>query len=82
MNDYNFLNIDIQGAELKCLKGLGEYLNYIDYLYLEVNTEKVYEDCCLLNELDEFLTDFERVETKLYEKYGWGDCFLLRKSLL
>ncbi len=82
MNDYNFMNIDIQGAELRALKGLGNYLSYIDYLYLEVNTEYVYEDCCLLNELDEYLTDFERVETKIYKKYGWGDSFYKRKTLL
>jgi hypothetical protein len=31
--EYNFLNLDIQGAELKALKGMEEYLNDVDYLY-------------------------------------------------
>jgi len=77
INDYNFLNIDIQGAELKALKGMKENLKYIDYLYLEVNEEKIYEDCCLIGELDEYLTDFKRMETKM-TKYGWGDSFYKR----
>lgn len=81
MTGYNFLNIDIQGAELKALEGMSSHLNAIDYLYLEVNREYIYTDCCLIGELDAFLVDFERVET-LWTKYNWGDCFLVRKTLL
>ena len=36
--EYNFLNLDIQGAELKALKGMEEYLNKFDYIYIEVNS--------------------------------------------
>lgn len=90
MTQYNFLNIDIQGAELKALKGMNDdfmnlrnidHLDFIDYLYLEVNTEEVYKGCALLPELDEFLEDFERVETHM-TKYFWGDGFWIRKTLL
>lgn len=81
IDQYNFLNIDIQGAELKCLVGMGAYLNKIDYLYLEVNTEEVYKGCALLHEIENFLTDFQRVEINM-TKYGWGDGFWLRKTLL
>ena len=35
--EYNFLNFDIQGAELKALKGMENYLSQVDYLYSEVN---------------------------------------------
>lgn len=81
MLEYNFLNIDIQGAELKALKGMGDYLDMIDYLYLEVNEEEVYKGCALLPELDEFLKDFKRVETDI-TRYNWGDAFYIRKTLL
>ena len=81
MNGYNFLNIDIQGAELKALKGMKDNLKHIDYLYLEVNGEEIYKGCCLVGELDEYLTDFKRVETK-WTKYNWGDSLFVRKSLL
>jgi hypothetical protein len=33
----NFLNIDIQCAELLALKGMWDLLNNFDYAYLEVN---------------------------------------------
>ena len=81
ISGYNFLNIDVQGAELKVLKGMVGYIDKIDYLYLEVNTEEVYKGCALLPELDEFLEDFERVETKM-TRYNWGDAFWIRKTLL
>ena len=36
---FNFLNLDIQGAELKALKSMGDYLNNVDYIYTEVNSD-------------------------------------------
>ena len=79
--NYNFLNFDIQGAELKALKGMEEYLNKVDYLYTEVNSDYVYKDCALIGELDEYLLKFglERVETKWCENFRWGDAFYIRK---
>jgi FkbM family methyltransferase len=79
--NYNFLNLDIQGAELKALKGMEEYLNKVDYLYTEVNSDYVYKECALITELDEYLKNFglERVETKWCENFRWGDAFYIRK---
>ena len=79
--DYNFLNFDIQGVELKALKGMEEYLNKVDYLYTEVNSDYVYKDCALIGELDEYLLKFGlvRVETQWCEDYKWGDAFYIRK---
>jgi hypothetical protein len=79
--EYNFLNFDIQGAELKALKGMEEYLNKVDYLYSEVNSDYVYKDCALIEELDEYLLKFSlhRVETKWASDYRWGDAFYIRK---
>ncbi len=79
--DFNFLNLDIQGAELKALKGMEEYLNKVDYIYTEVNEDYVYKDCALVNELDEYLKLFGlyRVETKWCENYKWGDALYIRQ---
>lgn len=76
----NFISIDIQGAELLALKGMGDLLNYFDYIYLEVNKEFVYKNCCLVNELDDYLKKFkfERVETRWTTK-NWGDGFYIKK---
>lgn len=79
--DYNFLNFDIQGAELKALKGMEEYLPKVDYLYTEVNSDYVYKGCALIGELDEYLKPFglHRVETK-WTECKWGDAFYMRHN--
>lgn len=81
---YNFLNFDIQGAELKALKGMENYLPNVDYLYTEVNSDYVYKDCALISEIDEYLQQFDliRVETTWWPKCTWGDAFYIRKQLL
>jgi FkbM family methyltransferase len=79
MNQYNFLNIDIQGAELLALKGFEHYLSHIDYIYSEVNIEELYENCALIHQLDEYLLQFGfvRIITKMTE-YKWGDAFYVK----
>lgn len=77
---YNFVNLDIQGAELKALKGMEKYLKEsIDYVYTEVNLEKVYVNCALLNEIDEYLGQFGFVR-KITDitPYRWGDAFYVK----
>jgi len=80
--NYNFLNFDIQGAELKALKGMESYLHKADYLYTEVNSDYVYKDCALISELDEYLANYDlvRVETS-WTACKWGDAFYIRKNL-
>ncbi|HMG83790.1 MAG TPA: FkbM family methyltransferase [Ferruginibacter sp.] len=79
--DYNFLNIDIQGAELLAIKGLGDNLKYIDYIYTEVNVGAVYKGCATLLQMDNYLHQhgFIRVATTLTE-WQWGDAFYIKKG--
>lgn len=79
INLYNFLNIDIQGAELLALKSFGELLNKIDLIYIEVNFVKLYTGTPLLEEIDNYLKLFNiyRVDCVKTE-YGWGDAFYKR----
>lgn len=79
--NFNFLNFDIQGAELKALKGMEDFLPMVDYLYTEVNSNQVYKDCATIGELDDYLKPFGlvRVETKM-TPFEWGDAFYIRKS--
>jgi FkbM family methyltransferase len=78
--NYNFLNLDIQGAELKALKGMEEYLPKVDYIYTEVNCDYVYKGCAIVNEIDEYLKQFGfyRVETQWWQDCKWGDAFYIR----
>lgn len=78
--DFNFINLDIQGAELKALRGMENYLSQIDYIYTEVNEDYVYENCGLVSELDEYLAKwgFERKETQWCGNTKWGDAFYIK----
>ena len=82
---FNFINIDVQGYELEVFKGAMETLTEIDYVYTEVNTAEIYEDCTKIEQLDEFLGNlynFERVETRFVGGKGagtWGDALYVKK---
>lgn len=78
---FNLLNIDVEGAGLGVLQGGTGILEHIDYLYIEVQTDNVYDGAPLLPEYDAFLDrDFQRVELGMVEGQGWGDAFYLRRS--
>lgn len=81
ITDYNFLNMDLQGAELLALQGLGDYLKYFKYAYLEVNQKEVYKHCAIVEDLDLYLLGhgFKRVETQWSGNHGWGDALYIRK---
>lgn len=78
---FNFVNLDIQGAELKALKGMEKYLYDIDYIYTEVNIASLYKGCVLLDELDNYLSKFGfvRKETQMTEQ-EWGDAFYIKEK--
>lgn len=79
LSGFNFINLDIQGAELKALRGMEAWLPKIDYIYTEVNQEYVYEGCALVGEIDAYLAQFgfRRVET-VWHANAWGDAFYVR----
>lgn len=78
ITNFDLLNIDIQGAELLALKGLGDHLNQFKYLYLEVNKDEVYKGCPLVEDIDFYVAPFgfRRVETLWASaNLTWGDAF-------
>jgi FkbM family methyltransferase len=83
MDDYNFLNLDIQGFELEALKGFDNHINNFDYIYSEVNSDYLYKDCALINEIDEYLIElgFQRVETAMWGDCGWGDALYKKNNI-
>lgn len=74
----NFLILDTNGYELEVLKGAVFSLPFINYIYTEVYSEELYNNVPMIEQIDEFLTDFTRVETWWYE-HGWGDALYIRK---
>jgi len=82
-NNYNFINIDVQGYELEVFRGARENLNFIDYIMSEVNRDEIYQNCAQLTELDYFLSkyNFKRVELIWpYPTSGWGDAFYVKEK--
>jgi FkbM family methyltransferase len=82
INDYNFLNVDIQGYELEAFKGFEHLLNNFDFIYCEVNEKELYKDCPLINDIDEYLNsfNFKRVLTNM-TSHGWGDAFYVKTNI-
>lgn len=78
--NFNFINMDVQGYELEVLKGGAETLNHVDYVYCEINRDELYEGNAFVEDLDEFLSDYsmERVETD-WAGTLWGDALYVRK---
>lgn len=77
---FNFFAFDIQGAELLALTGAGDILEHVDYIYIEVNTKELYENCALLDDIDSYLSKFNFVRQNiLMTEHGWGDAFYVKK---
>jgi FkbM family methyltransferase len=79
--DFNMLNMDVQGYELEVLKGSISTLSHIDMIYLEVNKEEVYKNCALIDEIDLFLAKngFFCKEIN-WAGITWGDAFYLKNK--
>lgn len=82
LDEYNFLNLDIQGAELMAMRGFGDKIKGFDFIYTEVNTNHLYKKCALVGEIDQYLNDFgfKRVETEI-TRNEWGDA-LYKNNLI
>lgn len=78
---YDVMNLDIQGAELRALRGATKILPHIKAIYTEVNERELYEGCALLPELDGFLAGhgFKKACISMTD-HGWGDALYLREN--
>lgn len=77
---YNFLTIDVQGKELDVIKSFDDTIENFDFIYTEVNQEYLYKDCCLINEIDEYLSKykFNREYTNICSD-AWGNALYIKK---
>ena len=79
IEEYNFLHMDIQGAELLALRGMTKTLPHIDAVYTEINFLEMYAGCGLVDEIDGFLADY-KFERRLTDDtgLGWGNALYVR----
>jgi FkbM family methyltransferase len=80
--NFNFINMDVQGYELEVLKGASKTLTHIDYVYCEVNRDEVYENNAFIEQIDEYLSQYNlvRVETDWGGEI-WGDALYVKTTL-
>ena len=78
----DFINLDIQGSELKALMGAQSLLANCKWIYTEVNKVEIYEGCCLVEDLDKYLSDlgFRRECTRWFGHDGWGDALYVHQE--
>jgi FkbM family methyltransferase len=79
----DFLNVDVQGVELKALQGLGSRIKEFKWVYTEVNKSEVYKDCTLIGDLDDYLGEqgFKRISTRWVFGKGWGDALYRNQNM-
>ena len=72
--------MDLQGAELLALKGLGSMLDTVQVIQTELEMNPMYENQCLFNDVDIFLTEkgFYRVAGDTGAQFG-ADFIYVRK---
>jgi len=79
ITDVNMLVMDLQGFEGPVLRGGLGLIPHLDYVMSEVNCKEVYIGATMVSELDQLLSDFDRVETTWVSNFGWGDGFYARR---
>jgi len=76
---FDWITIDVQGAELLALQGAEDTLQDVQYVLAEVNVQELYHGCVLLPDLDAFMAkqSFIRTITRLKRKNdcAWGNAF-------
>lgn len=83
IEEYQFVNIDLQGLELQALISIGELLHKVKYLYLEINELPLYISGALIKEVDEYVRKFGFVgkDKVMAGNFGWGDKFYINENL-
>ena len=82
--DFNFLNLDIQGAELMALRGAPALLAGVAAVNTEINLQELYQGAALLGELEGFMAEagFNRAAMVTPWHPTWGDAFYVRKPVV
>jgi hypothetical protein len=81
---FDFIALDVQGAELAVLRGLGDRLTSARWVYTECQQRGVYRGAPEVTALDSFLGErgFVRVATRWAGHHGWGDALYCRAEAI
>lgn len=75
---------DLQGAELKALKGMKDYINSVKFIYTEIEFQEIYENQVLYDDLKQFLESkgFAEEHKNIVVQDWWGDAIFVNQTLL
>ena len=77
----NVVCMDLQGAEMEALIGMGERLHEVDAIISEVQTKRLYHDTPLHADLTEYLSTYGLVPVHTKHANDWfGDCVFVRQE--
>jgi FkbM family methyltransferase len=71
--------MDLQGAELLALKGLGKYLQYVKYIHTEVSHKEIYEGQVMYKELNDFILSNDFIIKNNLSMTGWQEDAIYQK---
>ena len=79
---FDFVVLDIQGAESQAIEGLGKRIDSVKWIFTEVSKRELYAGATLFKDLDSQLSNlgFRRVFTAWDRRAGWGDALYARSS--
>lgn len=82
-DDIELIVLDIQGAELQALQGLGKRIKQVKWIYTEVSKGNLYEGGTRLADLDNFLklNGFTRRSTRILKGENWGEALFVADAL-
>jgi FkbM family methyltransferase len=80
MKKFNTLMLDVQGAELMVINGFLKNINFIDYIYTEINFDTMYDGCTLESEFTDYMQSIGFYLLKYFNTgSGWGDALYVRR---
>jgi FkbM family methyltransferase len=81
INNFNVLISDTQGYEIQVLKGFGDFLKKLDYIYVEYINSELYEDCSSLDKIQDYLKQYSFNLDSIYpENSNWGNVLFINNN--
>lgn len=82
-DSFDFVVLDVQGAELEALRGLGDLLGNVNWVFTEVSKKNLYIGGASHVDVDKFMQSvgFRRRFVEWDRNAGWGDALYVRDEV-
>lgn len=84
IGEVDMIWMDLQGSELRALKGLGELIKHVKVIYTEVEFKPVYKEQPLFDDLHQYLSELNfRLHRKMYlADEWWGNVMYVNNAFI